>query len=281
MSAPATATPAQPPMLPSVVRVREYRRETHDTYTITLDPPGGWSYKPGQFNMLYAFGVGEAPISMSGDASDTGSIVHTIRAVGSVTNAMDRFKPGASVGIRGPFGSAWPIEEARGHDVVLVSGGIGLAPLRPVIYHILRHRGDYGKVVLLQGARSPADMLFAEELNAWSRRGDIQVLVTVDHAEDSWQGRVGVVTTLFPPADFDPAHAIGMMCGPEIMMRYSIREFEKRGVPHDRLYVSMERNMHCAVGFCGHCQFGPSFVCMDGPVFRYDRIERFFNLPEA
>lgn len=270
------------PMTPSVVRVQTVRRETHDTFTIALEPPQtDYVCQPGQFNMLYVFGVGEAPISVSGDCDKAGSIVHTIRAVGSVTNALEKLQPGHAVGLRGPFGSAWPVELARGSDVVLVSGGIGLAPLRPVIYHLLHHRNEYGRIVLLQGVRTPKDMLFQDELGAWSKRSDFQALVTVDQADTSWHGHVGVVTTMFPQTEFAPERTVGLMCGPEVMMRFTLKEFAKRGVSEDRLYVSLERNMHCAVGFCGHCQFGPEFVCMDGPVFRYDRIQRFFDIREA
>lgn len=271
------------PMLPVVVRVRDHRSETRDSYTLTLEPPVGWpAFQAGQFNMLYAFGVGEAPISVSGDAEESGAgIRHTIRAVGPVTQALGKLRPGDSVGLRGPFGSAWPLEAARGHDVVFVSGGIGLAPLRPAIYHVLRHRADYGRLVLLHGARTPDDLLFADELQTWRRRPDFQALLTVDAASPVWTGAVGAVTQRFPQAVFDPKHALGMMCGPETMMRFAIHEFEKFGMTHDQLFVSLERNMQCAVGFCGHCQFGPSFVCMDGPVFRFDRVEPFFNVREA
>lgn len=276
----STAHPA--PMVPSVVRVQSVRRETHDTFTLALEPPhAGYVSRPGQFNMLYVFGIGEVPISVSGDLANSGSIVHTIRAVGAVTNALGKLQAGQAVGLRGPFGSTWPIDLARGGDVVLVSGGIGLAPLRPVIYHLLRHRNDYGRVLLLHGVRMPKDLLFQDELEAWSRRADFQVLMTVDQADTSWQDHVGVVTTMFPQAEFTTERTVGMMCGPEVMMRFTLKEFAKRGVADQRLYVSLERNMHCAVGFCGHCQFGPEFVCMDGPVFRYDRIQRFFDIREA
>ena len=276
------------PMLPTVVRVRARRRETPDTFTLTLDaitthhsPLTTHQFQPGQFNMLYVFGVGEVPISISGDLARPRTLAHTIRAVGSVTNALAKLRRGDAVGLRGPFGSSWPLEAAKGHDVVIVTGGIGLAPLRPAIYHLLKHRGDYGRMVLLDGARTPADLLFADDLEKWRGRSDLQVLVTVDQADATWHGHVGVVTTLFPQAEFDPQKTIGLLCGPEIMMRFALREFEKRGVPDDRLYLSLERNMQCAIGFCGHCQFGPSFVCMDGPVFSYHQIRTFFNVREA
>jgi NAD(P)H-flavin reductase len=270
------------PMLPAVVSIRGRREESPGVFTLTLEPPRAeWSARPGQFNMLYVFGVGEAALSLSGDAAETGTIDHTIRAVGSVTNALAELQAGDALGLRGPFGSSWPLAEARGDDVVIVAGGIGLPPLRPVIYHMLRHRGDFGRITLLYGARTPADVLYADELDEWQRRDDFQVLVTVDQGAPSWRGSVGLVTELFRRCEFEPQRTIGMMCGPEVMMRFAIREFLKRHVTEERLFLTIERNMQCAVGFCGHCQFGPEFVCMNGPVFRYDRIKRFFNIHEA
>lgn len=272
-------------MTPAVVRVREFRKETHDTFTLSLDPPtgrDGFSFLPGQFNMLYAFGIGEVPISMSGDPVKTGAIVHTIRAVGAVTEALAKLRPGSAVGLRGPFGSSWPIETARGCDLVLVCGGIGLAPLRPLIYHIRNNRSEFGKVTLLYGARTPDDVLYREEIEDFRNRGDIQVLLlTVDRADPTWTKAVGLVTSLFSQIDFDPQNTIGAMCGPDIMMHFAAREFFKRSLPEDRLYLSLERNMQCAIGFCGHCQFGPNFVCMDGPVFPYSGIKNFLSVREA
>lgn len=268
-------------MIPTVVRVRERIQESHDTFTLILEAPVGFQFQPGQFNMLYAFGIGEAAISLSGDPSNRQTVTHTIRAVGSVTCALAELRPGAAVGMRGPFGSAWPTESMRGHDVVIVAGGIGLAPLRPILYHLLRNREDYGRVALLYGARTPSDVLYSADLDLWRKCHDFQVLVTVDRHEGSWRGSVGLVTTLFPSVEFDPQRTIGLMCGPEVMMRFVQREFATHGMSDDRVYLSLERNMQCAVGFCGHCQLGPEFVCMTGPVFRYDRIATIFNLREA
>jgi NAD(P)H-flavin reductase len=231
--------------------------------------------------MLYGFGLGEVAISMSGDPAEQDSIIHTIREVGSVTHGLGKLRAGDAVGVRGPFGSCWPLETARGGDVVLITGGIGLAPLRPVIYHLLLHRALYGNVALLHGARTPGDLLYLDELRTWQGRGDFQVLLTVDRADASWSESIGLVTALVARAEFDPQHTVGMICGPEVMMRFALDELEKRNVAKDRLYISLERNMQCAVGFCGHCQFGPSFVCMDGPVFRHDRIKEFFDIREA
>jgi NAD(P)H-flavin reductase len=272
-------------MMPTVVKVQSFQRETHDTFTLALEPPSvpgtPYTFLPGQFNMLYAFGLGEVPISLSGAAAEAGSVVHTIRAVGSVTRGLATLRPGSAIGLRGPFGSSWPLEAAEGGDVVLACGGIGLAPLRPVVYHLLRHRAKYGRVVFLYGARTPGDLLYREELQAWQSRGDFQVLLTVDRADPTWRESIGLVTALFTRAQFDSQRTIGMICGPEVMMRFTLDEFEKRGVPAERRFVSLERNMQCAVGFCGHCQFGPNFVCMDGPVFRHDRIKAFFDVREA
>jgi NAD(P)H-flavin reductase len=270
------------PIVPAAVRIRDRLAEAPGVFTLALEAPSqGWTFRPGQFAMLYVFGVGEAAISLSGDAAGTGTVAHTIRAVGSVTNALAGLEPGDALGLRGPFGSSWPLDLARGHDVVMVAGGIGLPPLRPVIYHLLRNRGDFGRIILLYGARTPDDVVYRDELEEWRKRDGFQVLVTVDRGTAAWRGPVGVVTELFPRCKFDPARTLGLVCGPEVMMRFTIREFLKRRVSEDRLFLSLERNMQCAVGFCGHCQFGPKFVCMDGPVFRYDSIKLFFSVHEA
>lgn len=184
------------------------------------------------------------------------------------------------VGVRGPYGSSWPVAESEGSDVIIVAGGLGLAPLRPVVYHVLARREHYGRVVLLYGARGPADILYRRELEAWRRRLDVDIVVTVDHAAPDWQGNVGVVPALIARAPVEAEHAVAMVCGPEIMMRFTIDALRDRGLGADRIYLSMERNMKCAVGLCGHCQFGPAFVCRDGPVFRFDRIAPIFNIRE-
>jgi NAD(P)H-flavin reductase len=263
------------PMLARPFQVRRVVRETHDTLSLELVPPNGDSgfpFVPGQFNMLYAYGVGEAPISISGDPTRNETLVHTIRAVGAVTKALTSLKAGDSLGVRGPFGKGWPVDTATGKDVVIVTGGIGLAPLRPVIYYLLAHREEYGKIALLYGARTPEDLLYRKNLEKWRSRFDIETFVTVDRASTAWKGNVGVVTQLIHRALFDPPTCISLVCGPEIMMRYTIMEFIKRGVEEDRIFVSMERNMKCGIGLCGHCQIGPTFVCKDGPVYCYEYI---------
>lgn len=263
------------PMVPRPYRMERMRQETHDTFTMELKAAGesNGTFAPGQFNMLYVFGVGEVPISISGDPGKQGSLVHTTRAVGTVTEAMRELAPGSTVGVRGPFGRGWPIDEGEGSDVVIVAGGIGLAPLRPVLYRVLARREKYGKVVLLYGTRTPQDLLFRTELEKWRSRFDLDVIVTVDNATPTWKGNVGFVTWLVRRATFDPLNTIAMICGPEIMMRYTTMELLQRGVSTDNIFLSMERNMKCATGFCGHCQFGPTFVCKDGPVFAFSKLE--------
>ncbi len=273
---PARAAAPPDPMVPRPHRIRRVIQETDDTFTIELEatdakPPA--PFAAGQFNMIYVFGVGEIPISISGDPSKARSLVHTTRAVGTVTKAMRRLRTGDVIGVRGPFGSRWPVEESRGSDVVIVAGGIGLAPLRSALYQLLTQREGYGRIVLLYGTRSPSDILYRRELEQWKGRFDLEVYVTVDRAMGGWRGNVGVVTFLIAKAPFDSLSAVALVCGPEVMMRFTVQELVKRGVGTDRIFLSLERNMKCAVGFCGHCQFGPTFICKDGPVFRYDRAE--------
>lgn len=267
----AVAGPVTGPMVPVRHRVASVRRELPDTVTLALEPLDAplTRFRAGQFNMLWGFGTGEVPISVSGDPTSVGPLLHTIRAVGPSTRALCRLEPGAVVGARGPFGSHWDVAGAVGHDVVIVAGGIGLAPLRPVVLEILARRADFGRVALLVGARSPHDILFPDELERWRSRLDLDVYVTVDHADAAWRGDVGVVTRLLPRAPVDPTDTVAFVCGPEIMMRFAAAGMVDMGVPDTRIRVSLERNMQCAIAHCGHCQLGPTFVCREGPVYPY------------
>ena len=270
-------------MVPHPYKIRRVIKETHDTFTLELksDTSGGkFSFNAGQFNMLYLFGIGEVPISISGDPNKIETLVHTTRAVGTVTKEMAKLKRGDVIGVRGPYGTNWPITEAIGNDVVIIAGGIGLAPLRPAIHQIISQRKNYGKIILLYGTRTPADILFRRELEKLKSRLDIDIYVTVDHATREWSGNVGVVTTLIPRAPFDPINTTAIICGPEIMMRYTISELIKRGVPNENIFLSIERNMKCGVGLCGHCQYGTKFICKDGPVFSYAQIKHLFGKRE-
>ncbi len=279
-----TAGLVSDPMLPTPYRIQRVKQETDDTFTLELlpeDSAKGFSFAPGQFNMLYVFGVGEVPISISSDPDDTPLLKHTTRVVGTVTKAMRLLKRGDTIGIRGPYGTHWPVEEAAGRDVVIAAGGIGLAPLRPALYRLMGNREKYRKIVLLYGTRTPEDMLYRHELEQWRGKFDLEIQVTVDRAASTWRGNVGVVTTMIPRAPFDPSNTLAMICGPEVMMRFTVMELLKRGVPPERVYLSGERNMKCGIGFCGHCQFGPTFVCKDGPVFAYPSIAALLGKSEV
>jgi anaerobic sulfite reductase subunit B len=256
-------------MQPACYVVVGRKQETGDTVTLMLRPAPYpiKAPRPGQFTMLYAFGVGEVPVSVSG-VGQNGVLVQTIRAVGAVTRALCAAAPGDMIGVRGPFGTDWDLNGAAGRDLLILAGGIGLAPLRPVLLAALADRARFGRVVLLAGARSPADLLFTRELATWTARG-VDVRVTVDRGEAGWDGRVGLVTGLIEDAVADPAATAAFVCGPEIMMRLSARALADAGVPAREIRVSLERHMRCGVARCGHCQLGPLLVCRDGPVVSY------------
>jgi NAD(P)H-flavin reductase len=255
-------------------------RELEDVFTFTFEVPGGFAFRPGQFNMLYVHPVGEVPISISGDSASPEHLVHTIRGVGSVTRAMETLGEGSVLGVRGPYGSAWPLDEVKGRDVLIVAGGLGLAPLRSAILHVLAHRTDYGRVTILFGARSPSQLLYREDLTRWRGRFDCRLEAIVDRAGRDWFGNVGVITKLVADVPVSPDTAV-FICGPEVMMRFVVRELERRGVPDSSIWLAMERNMKCGIGMCGHCQLGPFFVCKDGPVYRFDRVAPLFFVREV
>ena len=269
-------------MLPGPYRVVERRDESHDTVTLALasaGPSPTVKFLPGQFSMLYAFGLGEVPISFSGNPARMDRVVHTTRGVGAVSRAICRLQPGDMIGYRGPFGAPWPMEQAGGRDLVFVAGGIGLAPLRPAIYQALDTPLRDRRVLVLVGARTPADLLFTEEYDEWRARG-ATVMVTVDSAAANWSGDVGVVTHLIPAAAIRGHRSIAMVCGPEIMMRFTAHALRGAGVSDGDIFVTMERNMKCAIGLCGHCQYGADFMCKTGPVFSLARLSSRLFIPE-
>jgi NAD(P)H-flavin reductase len=269
------------PMVPESATIRAIRPEAYgiSTFTLAFDDPATakkYSFQPGQFNMLYLPGFGEVAISMSSDPAQPDVLEHTIRYAGNVTRAMGRLKPGDILGVRGPYGTAWPVKQAEGKDLLIVTGGIGLAPLRPMILTVLRRRSDFGRVVLLYGARTPQDLLYTAQFPEWQKQG-IEVHVSVDRADEHWRGQVGVVPMLFYRININHARVMVLTCGPEIMMRFVIYEALARRVPKESIFVSMERNMKCGVGLCGHCQLGPHFICRQGPVLNYATLEPFFG----
>lgn len=273
-------TPWRDAMIPNPARVTAIKAEASGiaTYQIVMELTNGhaFHFEPGQFNMLYLPGFGEVPISISSDPAVPEKLDHTIRFAGMVTQAMSRLQVGDGLGLRGPYGSAWPVNRARGGDVVIATGGIGMAPLRPVIYSIIRWRKEYERVMLLYGARTPEDLIYKDEIQEWEKH-NIEVQITVDRADASWRGQVGVMPMLFYRVRLNPQKTIVLTCGPEIMMRFAIFEALARRVPKENIYLSMERNMKCGIGFCGHCQLGPHFICRDGAVFPYVKVEKFFG----
>jgi NAD(P)H-flavin reductase len=282
MPASAEAAAGLPgPMVPAPFAVAGKRRETDDTWTLELTgrDGGGLPFAPGQFTMLSAFGAGEVPISISGDPAADGPLTHTVRAVGLATAAICDAEPGSLLSVRGPFGRAWPVPEIEGADVVLVAGGIGLAPLRPAILALLARRERYGRLLILYGGRSPEQLLYAQQLEDWEARG-IEVMRTVDSAGPEWIGPVGVVPRLVQRVELEPGRTVALLCGPEVMMRFAVGALARAGVDADRVYVSMERNMQCGIGHCGHCQLGPTLICRDGPVYRWSQLEPWLSIRE-
>jgi anaerobic sulfite reductase subunit B len=281
LTGPGAATAA----VPRFYRVASRREDTADTVTLELTEPSEPvpAFAPGQFAMLSAFGVGEVPISVSGLGDNRGGralrLEHTLRTVGAVTRALHAAQPGSLIGVRGPFGTSWDVGSAAGRDIVIVAGGIGLAPLRPVVLTALADRSRYGRIVLLVGARTPGDLLYAGELERWRRDG-VEVAVTVDRADSSWSGEVGLVTALIEPAGLGPGSSVAFVCGPDVMMRFTADALAALGIPAERIRVSLERNMRCGVGWCGHCQLGPLLVCRDGPVVGYDRAAALMRVRE-
>jgi len=272
------------PYAPRPFVVNSRTQETSDTVTLRLGgrtPGDRLAFRGGQFNMVYVYGVGESAISISGDSSHPDELVHTVRAVGKVTNALAELAPGSVVGIRGPYGRGWPLDTARGRDVVIIAGGLGLPPLRPTLYDIFRQREAFGRIEIIYGARTPKDLVFYDEVQTWRQRTDLRIQTTVDAAGREWYGDVGVVTTRIPDARFDPPNTTAFVCGPEIMMRLTAQALALRGVPPEAIWISMERNMKCALGFCGHCQYGPSFVCRDGPVLSYRVLAPLLTVKEV
>lgn len=267
---------ATSPLAPSPFVVQVRTPETRDTISLTLTPEEGeadFPFLPGQFNMVSILGLGEVAISISGDPNQPDQVVHTIRSVGLATQAISAAASGSVVAIRGPYGRGWPLDVAYGKDVVVIAGGLGLAPLRPLLYEVLRQREKFGRFEVIYGARSPQDLIYYEELQQWRARADARFQVTVDAAGRDWYGDVGLVTQRVPDARFDAKNAVAFLCGPEIMMRFASQALETRGLPLDSIYVSMERNMRCGIGQCGHCQLGPYLLCRDGPVLSYRALE--------
>ncbi|MBL6957920.1 MAG: FAD/NAD(P)-binding protein [Rhodospirillales bacterium] len=269
-------------MVPRPFRVRKNRRELNDVVTLELEPESGepMAFEPGQFTMLYLHGIGEIPISISGDPSHEGVLVQTIRSVGAVSEGFCNLSEGDMVGVRGPFGRPWPVEKTDGKNLLIMAGGLGLAPVRPAVYWALQNMDRIKKLNILYGARTPDDALFPSQLLGWEAVDDVKVLLTVDRPVDDWYGRVGVVTDLIADLDIDPQETIAMVCGPDVMMNFTIQSLRAWGLDGENVYVSLERNMKCAIGWCGHCQMGPHIICHDGPVFSAPEVAELMSVWE-
>ncbi|MGD8640802.1 MAG: FAD/NAD(P)-binding protein [Gammaproteobacteria bacterium] len=271
------------PYLPHEATIIERIQESPNMFTLRLrftDPQvhARYTFEPGQFNMLYLHGVGEVPISIVSDPQDEHMLDHTIRAVGRVTRGIATLQTGDVIGVRGPFGRGWPLLEAEQKDVVVVTGGLGCAPVVSVINYMMRRRERFGMMNIVQGVKHSSDFIWRDRYDQWRKAPDTQVLVAADAGESLWPWHVGPVTSLFNDLQFDSEQVIVMMCGPEGMMRVVVQHMLERGVNESALWLSMERNMHCAVGHCGHCQYGARFICRDGPVFRYQDIKELFGV---
>jgi NAD(P)H-flavin reductase len=261
----------------AIARIIGKREESPDIYTYRLrfedeEMAESFSFAGGQFNMLYIFGVGEVPISIVSDPEDTHILDHTIRIVGRVTGVIGNMQIGDEMAVRGPFGNGWPLELAKGKDVVIITGGLGCAPVVGAVEYLFRRRDAYGAIKILHGVKTPRDLLYGERFEAWRQHPDTEVLLASDQPERQWKNHVGVVTELFDMVRINAENTIVMMCGPEIMMQMGARHLEARGIRQSDIYLSIERNMQCGVGLCGHCQIGPYFTCKDGPVMRYDLV---------
>lgn len=263
-------------------RITARRTETQGVYTFTMrltdnETRRAYRFRAGQFNMLYAFGVGEVPISIVSDPDTPELLEHTIRVAGRVTTVMAQWKVGDIVGVRGPYGNGWPVEHARGRDVVVITGGVGCAPVAGFINYIFQRREQYGELHILHGVKTPNDLLYRERFDEWRRAPRTRVYLTTDRPDKSWHYHIGVVTELFDELNVRPS-AMVMMCGPEVMMRLAAHSLLSKGIPDDAIFLSMERRMECAAGLCGHCQYREHFVCKDGPVFSYRTVRQLFGL---
>jgi NAD(P)H-flavin reductase len=262
--------------LPIQARIRNIHQMNELTKLFQIELPEGISlnHRPGQFLQVSVMGVGEAPISISSSPSRTnGSFQICVRKAGDFTSVMHQLQPGDTLGVRGPFGHGFPYERFRGKDLLFAPGGIGLPPLRSLINQVLDDRSNYGRVIILYGARNPSELLFKEELQEWEEREDVELLVTVDRGDENWKGNVGVITTLFPKIQVYAANTVAFTCGPQVMYRFVVAELISMGIREGNIYLDMERRMKCGIGKCGHCQINHEYTCKDGPCFSYAHLK--------
>lgn len=270
------------PFVPMEAKIVANQQDSHNIFTLDLvltDPilHQAYQFQPGQFNMLYLYGVGEVAISIVSDPRESEVLSHTIRAIGRITNALKNLKVGDRLGVRGPFGRGWPMTDAIGRDVIVMTGGLGCAPSVSVIEYILKQRQQYKRLNILQGVKHSDDFIFQHRYQQWRQSPDTDVFIAADEAGPTWPWQIGYVTNMINKTQFNPENAIAMMCGPEMMMANAINLLVSKGLPESQIYLSMERNMECGLGLCGHCQYGDKFICKDGPVFAYPEIKALFH----
>lgn len=268
------------PCLPNAATIVRRTQESPSIFTFDtafVDSAVEFRFQPGQFNMVYLYGVGEVPISISSDPANTAYISHTIRKVGRVTNALDCLHEGDIIGIRGPYGKGWPLDEAKGKDVLIITGGLGCAPTVAVIKYILARRKQYGHLKILQGVKHSEDFIYRQAYQKWQQAPNTEVHIAADKANAQWSWAVGYVTDLIDSLTLRPEQTIVMMCGPEMMMHTAVNVLSTKGIEENQIYLSMERNMECGIGLCGHCQYGGLFLCKDGPVFSYPQVKPLFT----
>jgi len=271
----AEASSAHVLYLPRMATIEEMKMVTQLEcyFRFRFDDGKPLGHDAGQFAMVSVFGVGEAPISVSSGPTDEPWIEMVVRKTGSVTDALHKLNPGDKVGLRGPYGHGFPFEELKGHPLLFIGGGIGMVPLRSLVQPAVATADRYPEVTVLYGAKLPSELMFHDEIKTWSDKPNVKVQITVDAAEEGWDGHVGLITTLIPPLEIDTANTLVFVCGPPVMYRFVLMELEKKSIPHPNIYLSLERRMKCGVGKCGHCMINDRFCCLDGPVFRYDEIK--------
>ena len=267
--------------IPKIAEVVERIQETHSVFTLRLrmldnKTRANYMFYPGQFNMLYLFGVGEIPISIVSDPQDPSMLDHAIRTVGRVTRGLSRLEKGAQIGLRGPYGRGWPLQDAIGKDILVITGGLGCAPVVSVINYIINRRSDYGRLSIMQGVKLPSDLIWRDKYEQWLKQPNTDVFLAANSDEGEWPWHVGLVTELFDQVSLNQ-NTVVMMCGPEGMMRACVHELMMRNISQSNIFLSMERNMQCALGHCGHCQYGPLFICKNGPVFSFDELIPYFS----
>lgn len=266
-------------MAPIAAEIKKIVQETPDvkTFTIAFTDPSvqsTFSYQPGQFMEISLLGIGEAPISITSAPSMKGSIELSIRKVGQLTEAIHRLTPGNIVGLRGPYGNGWPFKEVAGYNLLFIGGGIGLAPLRSMIKYVFDHRGEYGLVKILYGARNPQEIVFGHEMQLWAKQPDTEILVTVDRGDKNWSGNVGLVTSLFPQISVTANNCVAFVCGPPVMVPFVIKDLLNMGFAEDKIISTLENYMKCGIGKCGHCLLGGKYICLEGPVFKYSEMKK-------